>query len=79
MFPIQIKHFYVNDVYAGGEYFWMMWTELDDTDGKDGYEEDLESKRKQWQFVVQLMSSILLGLQQGPIFHTASMLANLKQ
>ena len=47
MFPIQIKHFYVNDVYAGGEYFWMMWTELDDTDGKDGYEEDLESKRKQ--------------------------------
>ena len=47
MFPIQIKHFQVNDVYAGGEYFWMMWKQSDDTDGKDGDEEDLGSKWKQ--------------------------------
>ena len=45
MFPIQIKYFDVNNVYAGGEDFWIMWKELDDTDGKDGNEEDLWSKQ----------------------------------
>ena len=44
MFPIQIKYFDVNDVYAGGEDFWVMWKQSDDTDDKDGDEEDLGSK-----------------------------------
>ena len=47
MFPIQIKYFDVNDVYAGGEGFCIMWKESDQTDGKDGNEEDLWSKWKQ--------------------------------
>ena len=38
MFPIPIKYFDVNDVYEGGcETFWIMWKQLDDTDGKDVY------------------------------------------
>ena len=45
MFPIQIKYFDVNDVYAGGKDSWIRWKQLDDTDGKDGNAEDLWSKQ----------------------------------